>query len=42
MALRVLRSLGAMPIAWRTRNTRITIVTGMLALHLFSYLAAQS
>ncbi|MGP1677489.1 MAG: AzlD domain-containing protein [Burkholderiales bacterium] len=25
-------------IAWRTRNTLVTIVTGMLALHLFSYL----
>ena len=26
-------------IAWRTRNTLLTIVTGMLALHFFSYLA---
>ena len=26
-------------IAWRTRNTLLTIVAGMLALHLFGYLA---
>jgi len=27
-------------IAWRTRNTLLTIVAGMLALHFFGYLAA--
>ncbi len=26
-------------IAWRTRNTLLTIASGMLALHLFGYLA---
>jgi len=25
-------------VAWRTRNTLVTIVTGMLALHFFGYL----
>ena len=39
---RLLAGILAGVIAWRTRNTLITIVTGMLALHLFSYLAAQS
>ncbi len=27
-------------VAWRTRNTLLTIVTGMLALHFFAYLVA--
>jgi len=29
-------------IAWRTRNTLLTIVTGMLALHYFGYLLSWS
>ncbi|MBE0622691.1 MAG: AzlD domain-containing protein [Burkholderiales bacterium] len=35
---RLLAGILAGAIAWRTRNTLITIVTGMLALHLFGYL----
>ena len=35
---RLLAGLLAGAIAWRTRNTLLTIVAGMLALHLFSYL----
>ena len=38
---RLLAGVLAGAIAWRTRNTLITIVTGMLALHLFGYLAAS-
>ena len=29
-------------IAWRTRNTLLTIAAGMLGLHFFSYLVTQS
>lgn len=36
---RLLAGVLAGAIAWRTRNTLITIVTGMLALHFFGYLA---
>jgi branched chain amino acid efflux pump len=35
---RLLAGILAGAVAWRTRNTLITILTGMLALHLFSYL----
>ena len=35
---RLLAGMLAGVIAWRTRNILITIVTGMLALHLFGYL----
>ena len=35
---RLLAGLLAGAIAWRTRNTLLTIVAGMLALHMFSYL----
>ena len=35
---RLLAGIVAGVIAWRTRNTLLTIVTGMLALHVFSYL----
>ena len=35
---RLLAGILAGAIAWRTRNTLITIVAGMLALHFFSYL----
>jgi branched-subunit amino acid transport protein len=35
---RLLAGILAGAIAWRTRNTLLTIVTGMLALHLFNYL----
>lgn len=35
---RLLAGILAGAIAWRTRNTLITIVTGMLALHFFGYL----
>jgi len=35
---RLLAGILAGAIAWRTRNTLITIVAGMLALHSFSYL----
>ena len=36
---RLLAGILAGAIAWRTRNTLLTIVTGMLALHFFDYLA---
>ena len=36
---RLLAGILAGVIAWRTRNTLITIVAGMFALHLFGYLA---
>ena len=39
---RLLAGILAGAIAWRTRNTLLTIVAGMLALHLFSYLVRQS
>jgi len=35
---RLLAGILAGAIAWRTRNTLLTIVAGMLALHLFGYL----
>ena len=35
---RLLAGILAGAIAWRTRNTLITIVAGMLALHFFGYL----
>jgi branched-subunit amino acid transport protein len=35
---RLLAGILAGAIAWRTRNTLLTIVAGMLALHFFSYL----
>jgi branched-subunit amino acid transport protein len=35
---RLLAGVLAGAIAWRTRNTLLTIVAGMLALHFFSYL----
>ena len=35
---RLLAGILASAIAWRTRNTLLTIVAGMLALHFFSYL----
>jgi len=35
---RLLAGVLAGAIAWRTRNTLLTIVAGMLALHLFGYL----
>ncbi|MCJ7838719.1 MAG: AzlD domain-containing protein [Burkholderiales bacterium] len=35
---RLLAGILAGIVAWRTRNTLVTIVTGMLALHLFGYL----
>jgi len=35
---RLLAGILAGAIAWRTRNTLVTIVIGMLALHLFGYL----
>lgn len=35
---RLLAGILAGVVAWRTRNTLITIVTGMLALHFFDYL----
>jgi len=35
---RLLAGILAGAIAWRTRNTLLTIVSGMLALHLFGYL----
>jgi branched-subunit amino acid transport protein len=35
---RLLAGILAGAIAWRTRNTLITIVAGMLALHFFTYL----
>lgn len=35
---RLLAGIVAGVIAWRTRNTLLTIVTGMLALHVFGYL----
>lgn len=35
---RLLAGVLAGAIAWRTRNTLATIVTGMLALHFFGYL----
>lgn len=35
---RLLAGLLAGAIAWRTRNTLVTILAGMLALHLFGYL----
>ena len=35
---RLLAGILAGAIAWRTRNTLLTIATGMLALHLFTYL----
>lgn len=35
---RLLAGILAGATAWRTRNTLLTIVTGMLALHFFSYL----
>ena len=36
---RLLAGILAGAIAWRTRNTLLTILIGMLALHLFGYLA---
>lgn len=39
---RLLAGILAGAIAWRTRNTLLTIVAGMLALHLFGYLISQS
>ncbi len=36
---RLLAGILAGAIAWRTRNTLLTIVGGMLALHFFGYLA---
>jgi branched-subunit amino acid transport protein len=36
---RLLAGILAGAIAWRTRNTLVTIVIGMLALHFFGYLA---
>ena len=39
---RLLAGILAGAIAWRTRNTLLTIVAGMLALHFFSYLVTQS
>ena len=39
---RLLAGILAGAIAWRTRNTLVTIVAGMLALHLFGNLIAQS
>jgi branched-subunit amino acid transport protein len=35
---RLLAGILGAAIAWRTRNTLLTIVAGMLALHLFGYL----
>ncbi len=35
---RLLAGILAGVIAWRTRNTLLTILTGMLALHFFGYL----
>jgi len=35
---RLLAGILAGLVAWRTRNTLVTIVTGMLALHFFGYL----
>lgn len=35
---RLLAGILAGAIAWRTRNTLVTIMIGMLALHLFGYL----
>jgi branched-subunit amino acid transport protein len=37
---RLLAGILAGAIAWRSRNTLLTIVAGMLALHLFGYLAS--
>lgn len=37
---RLLAGILAGAIAWRTRNTLLTIASGMLALHLFGYLLA--
>ena len=37
---RLLAGVLAGAIAWRTRNTLLTIASGMLALHLFGYLLA--
>jgi branched-subunit amino acid transport protein len=39
---RLLAGVLAGAIAWRTRNTLLTIVIGMLALHLFTYLAGPA
>ena len=36
---RLLAGILAGAIAWRTRNTLVTIAAGMLALHFFGYLA---
>jgi branched-subunit amino acid transport protein len=37
---RLLAGILAGAVAWRTRNTLLTIVSGMLALHFFGFLAA--
>lgn len=37
---RLLAGILAGAVAWRARNTLLTIVTGMLALHFFAYLVA--
>ena len=39
---RLLAGILAGAIAWRTRNTLLTIASGMLALHLFAYLVHGS
>ena len=39
---RLLAGVLAGIVAWRTRNTLLTIATGMLALHLFAYLASRA